>query len=384
MLKNSWGYRKWLAPALAVFTVGLASVGISSSPGASAATTGGQPPSLATAGKAAGLKLGTIKLPKKTVGYLRYVGASAGDQRIYNGATAAFKVLGWKVITCDGQGTPTIILQCGNTLLADRPNVIVENSIPVTYLATVIKKAKAEHIPIVNIGGTVPQQNEYSATYAPNDTLLGNAMSTWLGNKLASLPQGQRQIIDQTFIGTWATARVAALNAHLNQYGETILTSPQADGMNLVAGTQSQMASLLTSYPTVKAIWITFDAAVQGAAQAVQTAYAGKTFPNAPLLVTFYAELPTLSLIANGDVSATVEGALEVWGWIAADQLAQYFSHHAALSKSTEPNYKGLGNYAKLTMVTQSNLPLTGQLVPPPVNYQSYFKAKWKAQFGRG
>lgn len=322
-------------------------------------------------------------VPKETIGYLRYIAADSSDQRIYNAFVAAADVLGWKVISCDGQGNPTVMVQCMNTLLADHPAAIVNDGIPQSLIATGLQQAKSEGIPTVYTGGSLTPANLYSAGYVPPDAAMGQMLGNYIVQQLSKL-SGTQDVIAQTFAAPWGQARVNSLTTAIKGTNVKIVAQPAADATNLVQGTQSQISSLLTQYPNAKAVWITFDGAVSGAAQAVAAKYPGESFPQAPMVATFYDELQTLQLIRQGTVTVTVAEPLEWCSWVAADQLAEYFARKTPLSQSVRPDYGAGMTFWQPTLVTKANLPPAGQLVTPPVNFVSFFKTKWHAEFGVG
>jgi hypothetical protein len=53
-----------------------------------------------------------------TPGYLDIIGGIESADRAHNSLRVAFKLLGSKWLYCDGQGTPTKWVTCGNSLLA--------------------------------------------------------------------------------------------------------------------------------------------------------------------------------------------------------------------------------------------------------------------------
>jgi len=355
-----------------------------SQPSPAASSSGASAAQVNTAALAAAKAAGSpTKVPTETIGYLRYIAADSSDQRIYNAFVAAADVLGWKVISCDGQGNPTVMVQCMNTLLADHPAAIVNDGIPQSLIATGLQQAKSEGIPTVYTGGSLTPANLYTAGYVPPDAAMGQMLGNYIVQQLSKL-SGTQDVIAQTFAAPWGQARVNSLTTAIKGTNVKIVAQPAADATNLVQGTQSQISSLLTQYPNAKAVWVTFDGAVSGAAQAVAAKYPGESFPQAPMVATFYDELQTLQLIRQGMVTVTVAEPLEWCSWVAADQLAEYFARKTPLSQSVRPDYGADMTFWQPTLVTKANLPPAGQLVTPPVNFVSFFKTKWHAEFGVG
>ncbi|CND75679.1 ABC-type sugar transport system%2C periplasmic component [Mycobacterium tuberculosis] len=345
--------------------------------------TGPAAPSLSTSqlealAVAASKKAGPpTKPPKLTIGYLRYVAQSPADQRMYDSAVAAAKVLGWTVIPCDGQGDPAKMAACGNTLLNQNIDVLLDDGIPQSIIASALQRARSEGVPAVYSGGSLDKTDLYTAGYAPPEGEMGATLATYLTGQTNGRSGGT---IVQGFPTSWGTERVGALKAS----GAKITSEQDADATNLVQGTQQQIAAQLNQHPDASAVWITFETAVMGAAQAVKARFPGKSFPDRPLLVTFYANRPTLDLIRKGQVDAAVESSLEWSSWAAIDQIAELKARKTPMSKDVRPVYGEGLDFWRPTLVTKDNLPPAGQLVAPPVDYAAFFTAKWKHEFGAG
>lgn len=340
----------------------------------------------ATAAKADGP---VVSVPKETIGYLRYVAADYSDGLMYNSFVQAAKLLGWKVIPCDGQGTPSKMAACMSTLISDHPNAIVNDGIPQSLIAAGLQQAKKAGITLVYTSGTLAPgsksigtgTNLYDAGYTTPDQQMGVQLANYVVQQLKPV-SGTKQMIDQTFpVAEWGVVRELGLQSVLkNNPDIKVVAKVQANSANLVQGTNTSISALLSQYPQAKVVWITFDGTVSGAAQAIQAKYAGKTFPNAPMLVTFYADPQTDQLISQGVVTAAANVQLQACSWIAADQLAQYFARKTPLSPDVRPDYSGL-NFFKTQIVTKANVPSGNTFPAAPVNYVKYFTAKWHDEF---
>ena len=54
--------------------------------------------------------------------------------------------------------------------------------------------------------------------------------------------------------------------------------------------------------------------------------YAGKTFPNKPLVVTFHADPSSQVLMRSGGIDAVVDNNYDATAWELADATAQHFA----------------------------------------------------------
>ena len=316
-------------------------------------------------------------VPKIKIGYIRYTAQAPADQRIYGAAEDAAKALGWEVIPCDGQGDPVKMAACGNTLLDQKVDVLLTDGIPQSVISSALQRAKSMGVPALYSGGSQDVADLYDAGYVPPDGEMGTVLADYVEKQVADMPGG---VIVQGFPTGWGKERVDALKAT----DVEIASEVDADATNLVQGTQQQISAQLNEYPDASGVWITFDTAVLGASQALDAKFPGKSFPDRPLLVTFYGNEPTLQLIGQGKVDAAVEDSLEWSSWVAVDQIAELEARKTPLSTDLRPNYGEGLDFWRPQLITKDNLPPEGQLATPPVDFEGFFKAKWAAEFGTG
>jgi ribose transport system substrate-binding protein len=331
----------------------------------------------AKAGKAAGPK----KAPKALrIGYLDIIGGIESADRAHNSLRVAFKTLGAKWLYCDGQGTPTKWVTCGTSLLAQKIDVLALTGIDPSTIPSVVQAAKAKKVPIVDFGGTVGPG--YAAQFAPNETKNGQILAAYLKAKLESQP-GQQSIVSIDYPAPWAQQRTAELKSMVaaNSSKFKISTNATTDPTNLIAGTQKLVSDALTADPNTKAIWVSFDTAGQAAGQVVASKYAGKSFPDKPLVVTFHADPSTQTLMKSGGIDAVVDNNYDATAWELADATIEHFVRGKAFPKyGVSFKYPGIGDPLAYTIVTKANLPKSGTYVAPPADVVTYFISKWKAE----
>lgn len=342
--------------------------------GKAAATAG------AAAGKAAGPKVKPLKL---TIGYLDIIGGIESADRAHNSLRVAFSHIGAKWKYCDGQGTPTKWVSCGNSLVAQGVDVLAVTGIDPSTIPQVVQAAKAKNIPIVNFGGTVGPG--YAAQMAPNEPLNGRILAAYLKAKLAPLP-GTSDILVVDYPVPWATQRTAELKKLVKTSPKLkIAQSVTNDPTNLIAGTQKAVSDALTANPNLKAIWVSFDTAGQAAGQVVASKFPGKKFPDRPLVVTFHADPSTQVLMRKGAIDAVVDNNYDATAWELVDAVAQHFARGKPFPKyGISFKYPGIGDPLAYEIVTRGNLPPAKNYAAPKVDVVTYFITKWKTEgFGK-
>ncbi len=336
------------------------------------------------AGKAAGKAAGSHPKPfHLVVGYLDIIGGIESADRVDNSARSAFKHLGAKWIYCDGAGTPTKWVTCGNSLLAQGVNVIVLTGIDPSTIPAVVDAAKAKNVPIVDFGGTVGPG--FAAQFAPDESKSGKILASYLAAKLGTQP-GTSNILSLDYPAPWAQQRTAELKTTVAGDSKLkISVSATTDPTNLIAGTQKTVNDELTADPSLKGIWVSFDSAGQAAGQVVASRFSGKSFPNKPLVVTFHADPSTQALMRAHAIDAVVDVNYDATAWELADAVAEHFARGKAFPKyGTSFKYPGIGDPLSYQIVTSANLPPAGKYTAPKVDTVTYFVTKWKTEgFGK-
>ena len=320
-----------------------------------------------------------VKPLKFRVGYLDIIGGIESADRAHNSLRVALTRLGATWIYCDGQGTPTKWVTCGNSLLAQNIDILALTGIDPSTIPAVVASAKAKNIPIVDFGGTVGPG--FTAQFAPDEAKNGRILAAYLKAKLAS--QSSANIASIDYPAPWAQARTAQLKAMVaaNQKFK-ITVNATTDPTNLIAGTQKTVSDALTADPSLKAIWVSFDTAGQAAGQVVASRYAGKKFPDKPLVVTFHADPSTQGLMKSGAIDVVVDNNYDATAWQLADAVAQFLARKKAFPKyGTSFKYPGIGDPLAYEIVTPKNLPKgKNKYVAPKVDVVTYFLAKWRAE----
>jgi len=323
---------------------------------------------------------GPTDLPDETIGWVYYGANGIASQRAYDGVKDAANAIGWKVIPCDGEGVPAKMQSCASNLLNQNVSALIVNTIDTATMADAIKQAAAQDVPIISIGGALETSEGYAASYAPDEAGMGTALGEWIVDTLGADGGG---VIQQTFPAKFATLRTDAMEAAYQGTKVSVVDTFDADPVDLTAATQKQTAAALNANPDAKAVSMVFSTAEIGASQALVQRYgAGKAFPDRPLLTTYYANLPVIDMIRQGQLDAAVENPLEWCGWVAIDQLAELFARQAPVSSEERPDYGDGLDFWRPTVVTKDNLPPQGQLLPPAVDFAGFFTAKWAAEFG--
>jgi len=322
-----------------------------------------------------------IKLEPKTIGIINFLGGIESSDRLKSTAERAAKLLGYKTIVCDGKGTPTVQVTCGNSLLDQGVDGIIEIAIEPNLIQPVLDKAKKQGVPVVQSGGAVPL-GDLDGNYGPDEVEQGKILSDYLFKQLEPL-EGNPGVVIHDFPASWGATRTKQFTDAVKQQDKLkILTTTTTDSANLVQSTRKIVGDQITQYPDAKAYWFVFDTTGQVGGQVIQSKYPGKEFPDRPLVATFHADLGTLDLMRKGAIDVTSEANYGESSWMGIDALAEYFARDKEITKDPQPKYPGAGDLLTYQIITKDNLPPEGEYVPGRVDVVSFFQSKWAKEFG--
>ena len=323
-----------------------------------------------------------VEVPKLTVGFVNILGAIESAQRAERTFTEAATQLGWEMNVCDAQGDPTKMARCGDTLLDQNVDVLVVLGIEPSLIKAQLNKAKSQNVPVVQFSGQVADDPLFAGSYYGDEAAVGQVLTDYLMEKLNALPEDTVPIAVDDYPAEWSSARTDTLRAAVAEQSKVkIAVESTTDATNLVEGTRKTVTDEITANPDLKAFWFGFDTAGQAGAQAILAKFPGKTFPEKPMVVTFHADLGTIELMRAGAIEAVADTDYASAGWVAVDQIAEFFARKTPFASEPRPEYPGVGDTYDYVIVEATNLPPEGEYRVPENDYQTFFKTKWSNEF---
>jgi ABC-type sugar transport system substrate-binding protein len=351
--------------------------------GAIGADTGTRAERAAAAGEQAAKDAGgPVTLPAKKAGILQIIGSVESAQRAERAMRQAIEALTWTAVVCDAQGDPVKMAKCGDSLLDRNVDVMFTIGIEPGVIKAQLRKAKAKNVPVVGTTGQVSPDPLWAGTYFPDDEASGGILSEYVMKRLGDV-EGTKEVAISSYPAEWSRLRTDEFRTAIDADPtiETVVDQT-VDATNLVEGTRKQVSDTLTAHPGIKAYWFGQDSSGQVGGQVIASKFAGKSFPDRPLAVTFDANLSTQDLIRDGAVDAVVDVAYDATAWVAADQAAQFFARDTPFDTSAQPDYPV--TFFDNVIVTKENLPPKGEYREPKDDFVTFFTTKWDAEFGGG
>ena len=334
------------------------------------------------AGEEAGEEVEPAKLPSGTIGVINFLNGIESSDRLADTVTYGAAELGWDTIVCDGKGTPSQFIACGNSLLAQGVAAIVDIAVEPGAIQPVLNKAKQQGVPVVQAGGGGVPTGDLSGNYGPDEALAGELLTEAIFEELEPL-EGNPEIVVHNFPAKWGAERTEQLEKAVSEQDKIkIADNVTTDAADLVPYTERTDNTQITQYPDAKAYWFTFDTTGQVGGGVISSKYPGKEFPEKPLVGTFHGDLSTLGLMAQGDIDVISEVNYDMASLIALDGIAKELAREEQMPQEIQPEFPVIGQPLTYAVVTAENLPPEGEYVPTEWDVPAYFVSKWRTEYG--
>ncbi|MGW3151555.1 sugar ABC transporter substrate-binding protein [Streptomyces sp. NPDC001177] len=328
------------------------------------------------------------RLPHKKVGFLQLNAQAEVAARIEKGAKDAAAAIGWDFVSCDSQGNPSKMASCGSSLLNQGSDVILSVAIEPAAVTAQMRRARAEGIPWIGVGGAATPNPLFTAQYAPHETEMASLIDTYVFDQLPKRNKAKSSIAMSTFSSVRAgKARSDALIGAVRERPTIRIVDTHEDDLaNQIEDARSWATTMLTEHPDVDAVLGTADYSLPVTAAVVAAKFPGKKYPDRPLVVGYLDDLINLDAIRRGQADALATMRLDTESWIAVDQAAEFFSRKKPFSPGAyadSAHVYGL-TFNDAVLITKDNLPGKGRYVEPKEDFTTFFTDKWAAEFKAG
>lgn len=370
--------------------------GTSSTAGASASTSGtAAEPAYVYAGSAADTAKATeagtaqaalagapVELPRdKTIGLLLLSGQSASSVRVQVAVETIAEKLGYKTTSCDPDFDAQKLQACATSLLAQNPSLIISASQNPTQVASAVAEAKSKGIPWFGVlSGGAPADG--FTDYGINGTDLATEIDAWMLDRMKQRGGGSGVLaLTAPTVGVANLNQQVQLQKDLEASGGTgtLLTAHDLDLSNVAQDVLTTTTQTLQQTPDTGAVWTVCDFCVPLVSQAV-TQVQGND--RKTLVVGTFSTPQSVQGIRDGSVDAIGEYPWEAAVWVAVDQALENWSRGAAV-KSDFSVFSSYNVPLMQPYILDSST--AGTSGPAPIlgtDFESYFSAKWKAEFG--
>ncbi|MET0172745.1 MAG: substrate-binding domain-containing protein [Agrobacterium vaccinii] len=349
-------------------------------------TTDAQQKQAAEAGAADGKSKGTATLPtEKKIGVVLLSGQSASSNRILEPVKALAELLKFEVITCDPNFDAQKVAQCATSMIAQSASAIFTISTSPGPMGSALRDAKDAGIPVIGMVSSV-QPTPLIIQYGSPGVASAQLSAKWLFDnaKQRKGPDAKLKFMLLTaptvglanLIEEQEVIKAAAANPNVE-----IVIKHDLDLGNIVQDTIAMSKQAVQQHPDLAGIWTVCDLCIPLISQALDGE--GVTGDKRPIIVGDYTTAQTVDLIRKGKVDGVMDLPLEASVWVGFDQLLSFWSKETPINTSYDVFEKGYGlKFMEPYILTKANTGASGPIPVISSDYESYFRAKWKAEYG--
>ena len=314
----------------------------------------------------------------KTVGWVSISGQIPFTQQMMQGVYAGAKTLGLTIDFCDGQGTTSTQVACFNRFIAQKVNVIVDQSIDPRLLSAPIAAAAKAGILVVTTSTQFPGVHTHWPHTVGEDSQPFGLVAQLEGDFIIADSKGKSNTLIITSNEIYVAAgQVKDIQGEFSKYCATTCKSkvvdvPVADWQSKIAGV---VQSAVQADPSINYVIPLYDGEAPFAISGIHAAAA----QNRVKVVSFNATPGIMTFLKNKDVMAADVG---VWivqhGWAAVDVIARVL----AGQRGTAPALSD----SKLTtrVFTQGNVGSLKFSAPATwygnLNLAAFYKKQWEVK----
>jgi len=329
---------------------------------------------------------GKVEAPRgKKIGLLLLSGQSPANQRVVSATEEISALFGFEVIVCDPNFDPQKVAQCATSLVAQQPDAIMSTSQSALALGSSLNDAAEAGIPWFSlVAGVDP--HPALIPYGITGREVGAVYDAWLFDEIAKRKgaDAARKVMAMgaPALGLALLAQQEQLVADAKAANVDVVVLHDLDLPNIVQDTLAVAKQTVTQHPDLGGTWTVCDFCVPLIAQAFDTE--GLTGENRPVVGGNYTMPQTAELLRTGKVDGVVDVPFEASVHVAFDQLLQKWARDKAINADPAVFATGYGlKFMEPYMVTKDNIgdgpiPIFGS------DYEDYFHAKWKEEFGVG
>jgi ABC-type sugar transport system substrate-binding protein len=294
-------------------------------------------------------------------------------------------MFGYEVIVCDPNFDPQKVAQCATSLVAQQPDAIMSTSQSALALGSSLTDAAEAGIPWFSlVAGVDP--HPALIPYGITGREIGAVYDAWLFGEIATRKGADAahkvMAMGAPALGLALLAQQEQLVEDAKAAGVDVVVLHDLDLPNIVQDTLSVAKQTVTQHPDLGGTWTVCDFCVPLIAQAFDTE--GLTGDKRPVVGGNYTMPQTADLLRTGKVDGVVDVPFEASVYVAFDQLLQKWARDKAINVDPAVFTSGYGlKFMEPYMVTKDNIG-TGPIPIFGADYEDYFHAKWKEEFGVG
>jgi ABC-type sugar transport system substrate-binding protein len=317
----------------------------------------------------------------KSIGVIQLSGESATSIQVAEAAEAIGDMFGWSVNVCDPELQESKFAECGTSILAQNPSMIISVSTNPAAFGSAVKDAEGKGIPWFNVGSASTPSPEVN-NYGIDGFELAKVLDDYMFEAMREKSGGSGKL--KMFAITAPTVGVSSLNSetelkkNASEAGDVELEIHNLDLANAPQDTLTSSRQTLERNPELAGMWTLCDFCLPLMAQSVQS-YGGG---NEVIVGGEFSNPQSIADIRKGTVTVVSDYAWALPVWVAVDQALNEWAHNEKIVQG-EKVFKAYPlPFMEPYLLTKENVGSSGAAPIFGPDYEAFFKAKWAKEYG--
>ena len=319
----------------------------------------------------------------KSIGVIQLSGESATSIQVAEAAEAIGDMFGYSVNVCDPELQESKFAECGTSILAQNPSMIISVSTNAAAFGSAVKDAESKGIPWFNVGSAStpsPEVNNYGIDGFELAKVLDEYMFEAMREKSGGSGKMKMFAITAPTVGTSSLNSETELKKNAAEAGDVEVEIHNLDLANAAQDTLTSSRQTLERNPELAGMWTLCDFCLPLMAQSVQS-YGGD---NEVVVGGEFSNPQSIADIRKGTVTVVSDYAWALPVWVAVDQALGNWAHKEAIVQGEKVFQAYPLPFMKPYLLTKENVGTSGAAPIFGPDYEAFFKAKWAKEYGVG
>lgn len=319
----------------------------------------------------------------KSIGVIQLSGESATSIQVAKAAEAIGDMFGYSVNVCDPELQESKFAECGTSILAQNPSMIISVSTNPAAFGSAVKDAEGKGIPWFNVGSASTASSEVN-NYGIDGFELAKVLDEYMFKAMREKSGGSGKL--KLFAITAPTVGVSSLNSetelkkNAEEAGDVELEIHNLDLANAPQDTLTSSRQTLERNPELAGMWTLCDFCLPLMAQSVSS-YGGG---NDVVVGGEFSNPQSIADIRKGTVTVVSDYAWALPVWVAVDQTLGNWARNEEIVQG-EKVFKAYPlPFMQPYLLTKENVGTSGAAPIYGPDYEAFFKAKWAKEYGVG
>lgn len=319
----------------------------------------------------------------KSIGVIQLSGESATSIQVAEAAEAIGDMFGYSVNVCDPELQESKFAECGTSILAQNPSMIISVSTNAAAFGSAVKDAEGKGIPWFNVGSASTASDEVN-NYGIDGFALAKVLDEYMFEAMREKSGGSGKM--KMFAITAPTVGVSSLNSetelkkNADEAGDVEVEIHNLDLANAAQDTLTSSRQTLERNPELAGMWTLCDFCLPLMAQSVSS-YGGG---NEVVVGGEFSNPQSIADIRKGTVDVVSDYAWALPVWVAVDQTLGNWARNEEIVQG-EKAFKAYPlPFMEPYLLTKENVGTSGAAPIFGPDYEAFFKAKWAKEYGVG